>query len=277
MQTAERLTLEQLGDESHVGYLKETSVEQTYTLHTHAFSELFLVLRGMAIHHVNGEDRLVQHGSLVLMRAGDAHCYRAFNGHEFRMLSCGFAESYLAAACDYLSIDLSKWNASPLPHSVVLGDAALLHLERLLDGLQPLHGQKRADHFRAILPQLLLSLTQSAAEPLPSLPAWLSELVQCMSEPEYFIPGLPEMLRLANCSQEHLTRAFHKHVGLTPTQFINRKRAEYAAQLLCTTEMTVLEICYACGFGGTSSFYESFRKFYGCSPTRYRSLSSQNK
>ena len=107
MQAAERLTLEQLGDNSHVGYLKETSVEQTYTLHTHEFPEVFLVLRGMAIHHVNNEDQLVQRGSFVLMRAEDTHCYRAFNGHEFRMLSCGFEETYLTAACDYLSIDLS--------------------------------------------------------------------------------------------------------------------------------------------------------------------------
>ena len=274
---AEYLDLMHLGDESLVGYIKETAVEQTYTLHTHAFPEVFLVLRGMAIHHVNGEDQLVQRGSLVLMRAKDEHCYHAFNGHEFRMISCGFAQSYLDEACAYLKINATAWNEATLPHSVRMDDAALSHAEHLLDGLVNLHGQARGEYMRAVLPQLLHSLTQcTAAQPLP-LPAWLSELVQKMSEPENFCAGLSRMLALANCSQEHLTRAFHRYVGLTPTQFINRKRAEYAAELLCTTDLSALNIGYACGFGGTSSFYESFKKLYDCSPTRYRSLYGHTK
>lgn len=272
METAERLALDHLGDESLVGYLKETSVEQTYTLHTHTFPELFLVLRGMAIHHVNGEDQLVQRGSLVLIRPEDTHCYRAFNGHEYRMISCGFAESYLTAACTYLALDIHAWLTAPLPHAVMLDDAALSHAERLLDGLAPLHGDARASYLRAVLPQLMHIFSRPAAQTLQPLPAWLSDLVQKMCAPENFTAGLPRMLELANCSQEHLTRAFHRHVGFTPTQFINRKRSEYAAQLLCTTDLTVLDICYACGFGGPSSFYESFRRVYDCSPTRYRAL-----
>ena len=276
-ETAEYLDLTHLRDESLVGYIKETTVEQTYTLHTHAFPEVFLVLRGMAIHHVNGEDQLVQKGSLVLMRPRDAHCYRAFNGHEFRMISCGFAQEYLDAACAYLKIDPADWNEGTLPHSVLTDDATLSHMEHLLDGLVNLRGQMRGDYLRAVLPQILHSLTQSTTTQAPPLPAWLSELVQSMNEPENFCAGLDRMLKLANCSQEHLTRAFHRYVGLTPTQFINRKRAEYAAELLCTTDLAVLDIGYACGFGGTSSFYESFKKLYDCSPTRYRSLYGRAK
>ena len=275
--TAEYLDLTHLRDESLVGYIKETTVKQTYTLHTHAFPEVFLVLRGMAIHHVNGEDQLVQKGSLVLMRPRDTHCYHAFNGHEFRMISCGFVQEYLSDACAYLGIDPSPWYEGALPYSILTDDATLSHLEHLLDGLSPLHGQKRKEYFRSILPQLLHCLTQGDTPQRPPLPAWLSELVQRMSEPENFCAGLNRMLKLANCSQEHLTRAFHRYVGLTPTQFINRKRAEYAAQLLCTTELSVLEIGYACGFGGTSSFYESFKRLYDCSPTRYRSLYGRAK
>ena len=44
-----------------------------------------------------------------------------------------------------------------------------------------------------------------------------------------------------------------------------------------TTDLAVLDIGYACGFGGTSSFYESFKKLYDCSPTRYRSLYGRAK
>ncbi|MBQ7566553.1 MAG: helix-turn-helix transcriptional regulator [Oscillospiraceae bacterium] len=49
-------------------------------------------------------------------------------------------------------------------------------------------------------------------------------------------------------------------------------RMKEAAKLLCTTQRSVDEIAVACGYPAQSTFYRVFRKYYGESPNRYRSL-----
>ena len=45
-----------------------------------------------------------------------------------------------------------------------------------------------------------------------------------------------------------------------------------AARLLCTTQKPVDEIAEACGYPAQSTFYRVFKKYYGDSPSKYRSL-----
>ena len=48
-------------------------------------------------------------------------------------------------------------------------------------------------------------------------------------------------------------------------------RAEKAASLLKSTEMTVQEIATACGFSNGDSLARVFKKKYGVTPSDYRS------
>jgi len=90
-----------------------------------------------------------------------------------------------------------------------------------------------------------------------------------MSKPENYIAGLPKLLELAHSSQEHLTREFRRHLDLSPTEFINMKRLNYAAELIIEGKMEITEICYACGFNNLSHFYHCFKKQYGCAPKKF--------
>ena len=43
-------------------------VSETYPLHTHEFYEIFYVVRGQAIHEINGLTQVVGEGALVFIR-----------------------------------------------------------------------------------------------------------------------------------------------------------------------------------------------------------------
>ena len=262
------LGLDTLDSMCGVGYLKETCVHTTYPLHRHGFMELFLVLRGTAIHRLNGEDQLICRGTLMLLRPQDAHCYHAFNDYEYHMISCGFDAAYFDAACAYLGRDAAQW-LSGGPRAAMLREASLADAERLLDRVAALQEARRVTYFRAILPLLLTYFDEETQSAPARLPQWLATLVHQMSLRENFTLGLPRMLELAGCSQEHLTRAFHRYIGATPTQFINTRRVAYAAELLLQGERSALDVCYASGFGSPSTFYECFRRVYGCSPQQF--------
>lgn len=63
---------------------------------------------------------------------------------------------------------------------------------------------------------------------------------------------------------------FKRYLNKTPNEHLAELRLRKSMELLKNTDMTILEISYAVGFSGASYFTETFRKFYGCTPSEYR-------
>ena len=71
-------------------------------------------------------------------------------------------------------------------------------------------------------------------------------------------------------SKATLYRKFKGAIDKTPNEFIRGFRLDYAAKLLRTTQLTVMEVMYKSGFSNKSYFYREFQKQYGFSPKDYR-------
>jgi len=82
--------------------------------------------------------------------------------------------------------------------------------------------------------------------------------------------SLEELSALVGISPYHFLRTFKQVVGLTPHQFILRKRLREAALRLRTTAESVLDIALGAGFGDLSNFNHTFREAFGTTPTEYR-------
>ncbi|HJD48468.1 MAG TPA: AraC family transcriptional regulator [Candidatus Mediterraneibacter norfolkensis] len=78
------------------------------------------------------------------------------------------------------------------------------------------------------------------------------------------------LAELCGFSPAHFRRVFSQIMGMTPLEYVNRVRVSEACDLLCVTEMPVLEISESTGFGSVSSFNRSFRRITGTSPRIYR-------
>lgn len=63
---------------------------------------------------------------------------------------------------------------------------------------------------------------------------------------------------------------FNRHLGISPTHYLNNYRLEKAAQLLVSTKFSVTAIALATGFSSPSYFVKLFRQTYGMNPTEYR-------
>ena len=73
-------------------------------------------------------------------------------------------------------------------------------------------------------------------------------------------------------SKMKLYRKMKEIIGLTPTEFIRSIRLKQAEKLLKTTNKTVQEIMYNCGFNNKAYFYREFAKKYHLTPKEYRNL-----
>lgn len=72
-------------------------------------------------------------------------------------------------------------------------------------------------------------------------------------------------------SEDYLTRIFHKEIGLSLWDYLNRYRIHLATKLLRSTEMTISDIAERTGFQDQAYFCRVFKKIYGVPPGKMRS------
>lgn len=254
------------------------SVSQTYPMHIHNnFYELFLVMKGKAVHYVNDVSIILEQGSFVFMRPNDKHKYESFNGYDFELLSIGFSVDNYHKICLAIETDSSILSSHELPpmlnlHSYDYNDISnkLLYIGKLDIG-------ERKRYFLSILPYIIYKFTcKPVYEKQVIMPEWLSKLIEEMSKRDNYVAGVQRMQAITYVSQEHLDREFNKYVSMTPTEFINIKRMDYAAELLLNSNMSSTDICFTCGYNNLSHFYHTFKKHYGCSPKEFINSYYQN-
>jgi AraC family transcriptional regulator, regulatory protein of adaptative response / DNA-3-methyladenine glycosylase II len=78
------------------------------------------------------------------------------------------------------------------------------------------------------------------------------------------------LARQVGVSARHLRRLFLRHLGATPDQLARSRRAHFARRLLDDTDLTVLDIGFASGFGSLRQFNRSMQEVFGASPTDLR-------
>ena len=70
-------------------------------------------------------------------------------------------------------------------------------------------------------------------------------------------------------SNVHYHRLFKEVTGITPVEYINRKKMKIARELLDEQKLDVSEISTRLGFSSVSYFRRLFKEAYGFSPTEY--------
>jgi transcriptional regulator GlxA family with amidase domain len=81
---------------------------------------------------------------------------------------------------------------------------------------------------------------------------------------------LEELASVACMSKYHFLRLFRATYGITPMEYVSRRRIERAQDLLRATNLTVTEVCFAVGFSSLGSFSSRFRELVGESASEFQ-------
>jgi AraC family transcriptional regulator of adaptative response / DNA-3-methyladenine glycosylase II len=79
-----------------------------------------------------------------------------------------------------------------------------------------------------------------------------------------------ELASRVGMSARHLRRLFLKHLGASPDQLARSRRAHFARRLLDDTDLTVVDIAFAAGFGSLRQFNRTIQDVFRASPTDLR-------
>lgn len=82
--------------------------------------------------------------------------------------------------------------------------------------------------------------------------------------------NISEMAEAMHMSVSTLKRKFQKEFACSPHLWMNEQKLKKAIMLLDTSEYSITDIGFICGFSSTSTFMGSFKKRYGISPGTYR-------
>ena len=105
----------------------------------------------------------------------------------------------------------------------------------------------------------------------PLLGNVITELVD--SEKLFLQPNLKinDLAVRLRTNRNYIYQAINVTMGMSFSEYINKKRIEYARQLIDENPMMRLtEVATQSGFTTISTFYRNFRQFQGCSPSDYQ-------
>lgn len=71
-------------------------------------------------------------------------------------------------------------------------------------------------------------------------------------------------------STSHFYKLFKKYTGVSPIEYLTRRRICAAKDMLKSTDKKIVEIAGDCGFNSISSFNRNFAAYVGVSPRDYR-------
>ena len=89
--------------------------------------------------------------------------------------------------------------------------------------------------------------------------------------------NLDVLFEATHTSRQQFYRKFKALTGETPASFIKMLRMKHAEELLKTTDLTISEIAFKCGYDYPDNFSRAFTSYKGSSPKSIRDSKSTSK
>ncbi|OQP40838.1 hypothetical protein A4H97_14615 [Niastella yeongjuensis] len=169
-----------------------------------------------------------------------------------------------------------KISGNKVPPGTVMSNQSS-HLQKYLDSLEPYLDNTTTVNgclIKIKLLELLFCLAGTDSSVLPlllQLPKSVRPNIKAIVE-EHVMSALP-LSKLAALSQRSLSsfrRDFLSIYNMPPSKWIRERRLKKAQDLLCTTRMSITDICYALGFESITHFSRLFKSRFGFPPSVYR-------
>jgi len=119
----------------------------------------------------------------------------------------------------------------------------------------------------------LCSVNEKAKIRYPSL---VQKIMECVSMDLQQPLTLQYFASLFNVNSSYLSNLFHKHTGVTITEYVTKVRIDHASTLLAYTREPVRDIARKVGITDVQYFSRLFKRLTGLTPTQYRDQCMRN-
>ena len=250
--------------------------------HKHDFIEIVYITFGSASQFVDGERFEVKRGDMLFINYGCVHSFVS-GDDNFSYINICFSPEVVE------NVIITKENAFALLSLTAFDEMR----KDSGGGMISFHGEERKE-IENILAYMLSEYKSESSSYSTVLECYMNILMAKMLRKvesqltveaendvwgaltEYIDDNLTSELTLGALAKKsfynpsYFSRAFKQKFGVSLTEYVGRKRIEYAVKLLRETELSVDEIVAKSGYSERSTFYHAFSKYTGKSPSDYR-------
>lgn len=255
-----------------------------FPLHAHGFDELVIILRGTAMHIVDGQPFPVKSGDVFVVSGKHEHQYQDLHGLALANI-----------LFDSRALQMNQWDIRALPgfHALFALEPLLrtqqkfnsrLHLsERQLNRVNELLHDLQHETVgrnpgyrmmaRGLFMQLAVFLSRCYSEKPEAESIDLLRLGDSIARIETGFAEkitLDDLARTAHLSKRHFQRIFQECIGRSPIDHLLHVRVQKSAELLRHSSKPITDIAFDCGFGDSNYFTRQFRKIMNQTPKHYR-------
>ena len=229
-----------------------------------AAAKLTYVDQGQIHSVADGTDLLLQRGDLVLYAPGQWHMQYADMTEAPRFVTVTFH----ASGADFSSLVNRRFTLSQ--DLTALLQKCLREQERM--------GDLSQDIIMASLELLLLLLVQRQTAPPQALktPYALHSENEIIRRAQQYVSAhireklsVPLVARKVDVSPSYLTALFHKHLEISPGEYIRRVKLQESKHLIREGKLNFTEIAAALNYSTVHHFSRQFKEKFGITPTEY--------
>ena len=99
-----------------------------------------------------------------------------------------------------------------------------------------------------------------------NLPTYVESAIKYINDNLFTITDLDEIASHLYISKTYLISLFKKHLKISPKQYVNEKRLLHAKNLILLGKRPT-DIYEQCGFSTYTSFFRSYKKYFGKAPS----------
>ncbi len=249
--------------------------------HRHEFIEMVYILSGSATEEVNSESYEVRRGDLIFINYGSIHAFSPHGGFSFvnicfdpETVGSGMITPENAFALLQLTA-FDELRRDTDEGMISFSGAERDELERLLE-LMLREYSERAPSWQIMLKSymnvLIVKLLRKTVSGglMTRMPDVWQELTDYIDSNLGAALTLPTLARKCFYNPSYFSRTFKERFGVSPIEYINRRRIEYALRLMNEGELSHELIAEKAGFSSKSSFYRTFARVMGRTVSEYR-------
>ncbi len=239
--------------------------------HTHDYMEVSIVRSGRAFHSASGKRSLISRTDVMVVPKGASHAFFACDGLEhFNIALSGAFIQHLDADIRSLA-GFRLFSPSAEVRTLRLNPSSMTEIEHLIERLLAELSLRAAGHkavTRVLTMELIIRLARAyagdtagntAIDPLSRIAGYI--------EANWNRPlPLPHLAKRFGSSIRHFDRVFKSHYRVTPVEHILQLRVQRAEEMLASTNRTITEIAFDCGFTDSNYFSRQFKRLTGKRP-----------
>lgn len=244
-------------------YSASVSDDLTFLLHLHRQAELIYVLDGQIEMTVDAHTHLLRGGELGVAFPNCAHSYLT-RAHS-RVVMVIFDASYAGDCAGALLTQRAVFPYLSAPNI----DEDVRYLAPKLT--RPMDTRLLKGYLQVICARLFERLRLEPRRAADDAD-WTHRALMYLNEHFTEELSLDALAQHLNISKFHLSRTFPEKIGCGLNAYLRSLRADHAAQLLASTDLSITQAGFDSGFSSVSTFFRVFQAQYGLSPRAYRSM-----